>query len=207
MLQIENLAFLRNDVMLFQNLSCQLDAGNILQIVGKNGSGKSTLLRIIAGYIQAEIGNISWHSKSTTEHRDIYQQQLHYVGHHNGVKQNLTAAENLQLCAALRGIACTSSHIKNILEQVGLNHAGNTQASRLSAGQGRRLALARLLLDPAPLWILDEPTTALDSTGQNLLHTLLNQHLANRGLVIVATHQALALMKPAQTIQLGEQHA
>jgi heme exporter protein A len=207
MLQIEDLAFIRNDVMLFSNLSCQLDAGNVLQILGENGSGKSTLLRILAGYMHAETGNISWHAKSITAHRDVYQQQLHYVGHQNGVKQNLTAAENLQLYRALRGTTCTSGHIKNILEQVGLGHAANTEASRLSAGQGRRLALGRLLLDPAPLWILDEPTTALDSAGQILLHTLLNQHLAAQGSVIVATHQSLSLTKPAQTIQLGEQNA
>jgi heme exporter protein A len=204
MLQIEDLTFLRNDVMLFRNLSCSLGAGNVLQILGKNGSGKSTLLRILAGYMQTECGNISWHGKSIREHRDVYQQQLHYVGHQNGVKQNLTAAENLQLSAALRDTACTSGHVKNILEQVGLSHAANTEASRLSAGQGRRLALARLLLNPAPLWILDEPTTALDSAGQLLLQTLLKQHLATQGLVIVATHQTLALTTPVQTIQLGE---
>jgi heme exporter protein A len=207
MLQIDDLAFLRNDVMLFRNLSCQLVAGNVLQILGKNGSGKSTLLRVLAGYTQTEIGKISWRGKSITDQRDAYQQQLHYVGHQNGVKQNLTAAENLQLANALRGTTCTSGHIKKILEQVGLSHAADTEAAHLSAGQGRRLALARLLLNPAQLWILDEPTTALDSAGQILLYTLLNQHLAQQGSVILATHQVLSLSKPAQTIQLGEQDA
>ena len=207
MLQIEDLTFIRNDAILFQNISCQLQTGNVLQILGRNGSGKSTLLRILAGYIQPEQGKISWHGKSITDERDVYQQQLHYVGHQNAVKQNLTVYENLQLAAALRGSNSTSAHIKNIVEQTGLSHVANTEASCLSAGQGRRLALARLLLDQAALWILDEPTTALDSAGQTLLHTLLNQHLSKQGSVIVATHQILSLTKPAQTLQLGEQHA
>jgi heme exporter protein A len=207
MLQIANLAFQRNNAMLLRDISCQLVAGEALQIRGANGSGKSTLLRILAGYLQPESGSISWHGLSIAEHRDTYQQELHYVGHQNGVKQNLTVYENLQLSSALRGKPCTPQHIHNILKQVELSHAAETKAIHLSAGQGRRLALARLLLHPATLWILDEPTTALDSTGQTLLIRLLNQHLANQGSVIVATHQTLPLAKPLQTIQLGESHA
>jgi heme exporter protein A len=207
MLQIANLAFLRNDTPLFRDLSCQLTTGNALQIRGANGSGKSTLLRVLAGYLQPESGSISWHNQSIDEQRDTYQQQLHYVGHQNGTKQNLTAFENLQLAAALRGEPCTSQQIKRALAEIELSHAASTKAIHLSAGQGRRLALARLLLHPAALWILDEPTTALDNKGQAFLIALLDQHLANNGSAIVATHQILPLAKPMQTIQLGESHA
>ena len=196
---IDDLAFERNNRFLFSNINCSLQAGELLQIRGANGSGKSTLLRILAGYIEPQTGKILWQGQSITEQRDTYQQQLHYVGHQNGVKPNLTVYENLQLNCALIGIPAAPAHLYKIIERIGLINA--TQTSQLSAGQTRRLALARLLLQPAPLWILDEPTTALDSQAQEFLLTILNEHLKNNGIAIVATHQDLSLTAKIITLR------
>lgn len=191
---IDNLAFERNNQFLFAQINCTLQAGEVLQIRGANGSGKSTLLRILAGLIEPTNGS-------------IVTQPLHYLGHQNAVKQNLTVYENLKLYSALSGIKIQHLEINAIVKKIGLNHVTHRKACYLSAGQVRRLSLARLLLNPVPLWLLDEPTTALDTEGQQLLTDLLNQQAANGGMAIVATHQNLLLTHPLKTIHLGEQYA
>jgi len=205
-LTIDNLAFERNNQFLFREINFALQAGDLLQVRGANGSGKSTLLRMLAGFIEPQGGTILWQDKSICQHRDAYQQQLHYLGHHNGIKHSLTVYENLQLHAALMTNKPEPNHLKTAIKQVDLTHVSHTQAIHLSAGQLRRLGLARLLLHPIPLWILDEPTTALDADGQALLGHLLKQHLTNGGMAIIATHQTLAILHNTKTIYLGEQH-
>lgn len=205
MLTIQNLSVERGQHLLFSDINCRLNAGEFLQIRGANGSGKSTLLRTIAGYLLPESGMILWQGKSITTQHDTYPQQLHYLGHQHGVKAHLSVYENLLLNCALANIHLNHKQLTNILQQIGLLPLQHKLAMHLSAGQSRRLALARLLLAPQPLWILDEPTTALDAQAQDLLITLLKQHLSNNGMAIIATHQELTLT--GKLITLGEQNA
>jgi heme exporter protein A len=205
-LVVEQLNYERNYQLLLNDIHFELQAGQWLQISGANGSGKSTLLRILAGFLDPLSGKLSWKNQIISTQKESYQQQLHFIGHQHGVKPYLTVLENLKLAGTLANITSNLEHIQQCAEKMGLPHLLNTYAFNLSAGQMRRLALARLLLSPAPLWILDEPTTALDQAGQALLVNLLNQHLAQGGMAIVATHQQLAIQFEKKSIQLGEQN-
>lgn len=205
MLTINNLAFERNNVFLFNQINCSLNAGELLQIRGENGSGKSTLLRVLAGFVEPHEGNILWQGQSILQQRDEYQQDLHYIGHQNGIKTNLTVLENLHLSQAVARVKSDPQRMQNTIQKIGLGRLVHSPAAQLSAGQSRRVSLARLLLRSYRLWILDEPTTALDVEGQQLLITLLNQHLADGGMAIVATHQVLPVEHTVKTIQLGAQ--
>lgn len=203
---INNLAFERNNQILFEKINCSLSAGELLQLRGANGSGKSTLLRIIAGFIEPQHGDVLWDEKSIFIYRDHYQQHLNYIGHQNGIKLNLTVQENLQLYASLASITVDKQAIKSAIKKMGLAHLIHTQTQHLSAGQLRRLSLAKLLLNRNSLWILDEPTTALDSEGQALLTELLDEHLGKKGCAIIATHHNLDLKHEMKMIWLGDQH-
>lgn len=205
-LAIHHLAFERNNQFLFKEVNCLLNAGEVLQLRGANGSGKSTLLRILAGFLQPHEGAIQWQNQCIFKQRDAYQQQLHYVGHQHGVKHHLTVYENLQHYYALACLEQNDLQIKKIIQQIQMQHVIHTQASYLSAGQLRRLALARLLLTKTSLWILDEPTTALDVDGQQLLMNWLTEHLAEGGMAIIATHHHLQLAREIKTIHLGHIH-
>lgn len=205
-LTVHNLAFERNLKCLFHHIHFTLQRGESLQVVGTNGCGKSTLLRILAGLIEPQIGEILWENQSIFENRDHYQQQIQYLGHQNGVKPNLTVYENLQLSCALNSIQAHHEKLQIAIHQIGLKSLSQTPANQLSAGQLRRLSLAKLLLNPVPLWILDEPTTALDSEGLQLLTGMLNQHLSHGGMLVVATHQKLSLTENNKYLQLGEQN-
>lgn len=201
-LALNNLMFSRNDIPLFRQIECTLQKGEMLQICGANGSGKSTLLRMIAGYIEPETGAVLWQNQSIVEQRDTYAQQICYLGHQNGLKPYLTVFENLKLSAALMQHTVSGQQIHTILHKMGLEHAQQKQVTHLSAGQMRRLALARLQLSTTKLWILDEPTTALDVAGQALFNDLLNRHLAQGGLAVVATHHDFAVERAVKTLQL-----
>lgn len=200
-LAIRDLAFERNNQFLFRDLSASLHSGELLQIRGTNGSGKSTLLRIVAGLLESQSGTVTWQNQPINPH------QLHYIGHQNSLRHNLTVYENLKLQSALTTKSITQSQLETAIRQVGLAQVMHSQALHLSAGQSRRFCLARLLLTPMPLWILDEPATALDANGQQLLTELLHVHLANGGIAMLATHQPLPLSCTIKTILLGEQHA
>ncbi len=190
-LSIQHLAFERNNELLFSEINESIAPQEILLLRGANGSGKSTLLRILAGYIQPEVGSVFWQGKNIFQHLDDYTQEISYLGHQHGVKLQLTVYENLELSAALLGKKIQRDELNTLLLNMNLEHVGNLQAIHLSAGQKRRLALTRLQLAQKPCWILDEPLTALDSEGQILLTTLLNQHLSQGGMAIVATHHDL----------------
>jgi heme exporter protein A len=205
-LLIENISFERNFQNLFSAISMDVQPGECLQVNGANGSGKSTLLRMIAGYIEPLEGRILWKNQCIMKHRDDYQQQVHYVGHKNGIKSYLTVFENLKLFSALSNQTVTHQKIYTVLEKMHLRNLIDKQAHYLSAGQLRRLALTRLLLHSVPLWIVDEPTTALDKQGQQLFVDLLQQHLNQKGIAIVTTHHALSC-SVNKTIQLGEYNA
>lgn len=205
-LTLDQLAFERDQRVLFSEMNLVLQAGECLQVRGSNGSGKSTLLRLLAGLLELQTGQILWQGKSIVRERHDYHQAIHYLGHQNGIKPNLSVQENLYLSSTLTKKTTTADRLA-IIQQVGLKYLANKLAAQLSAGQLRRLALARLLLSPSTLWILDEPTTALDTEGQQLLTTQLNLHLANGGLAVIATHQDLCAKANIKTIWLGEQHA
>jgi heme exporter protein A len=202
-LQLNNLFFERNNSFLFEKINCSLQSGEALQVRGANGSGKSTLLRMVAGYIPAEPNTLLWNQLCFSK-LENFQQQVHYIGHQNALRAGLTVFENLKLYCALSGTN-NFSRIQPACERVGLSPYTQTFAGLLSAGQRRRLALARLLLHVQPVWILDEPTTALDLAGIALLNELLQNHLHQGGIAIVATHQDLT--GQTKTLELGGQNA
>jgi len=192
-LTFENLTFERNQRVLFDPLNGKVESGECLQIQGANGSGKSTLLRLLAGLLTSEMGEIRWQNQSIFRQLDDYQQQLHYVGHRHGVRYHLTVLENIKLYGEIF-LTKTGAHAgakqkqRDILSRLKLDTVLHRQAQHLSAGQLRRFSLAKLLLHPRPLWILDEPTASLDNEGQQLFATLMQEHLRTDGMAIVATH-------------------
>lgn len=204
--QASLVSFERNDVALLQNINCALTPGQVLQIRGANGSGKSTLLRILAGYLEPQTGLVQWQQECIYTQAQDYQQQVHYLGHLSGIKQNLRVKENLELHLRLYGHNTTVS-LEAAITRMGLHSLSESYAKQLSAGQLRRLALTRLILSHRDLWILDEPLTALDHDGQTLFHDLLQEHMTRGGMAIIATHHDLQLASVIQTLDLGSTHA
>lgn len=173
---------------LFDDVNCTVAAGEVLHVRGANGSGKSSLLRILAALAQPETGAVLWCGADTRTLGTDYGAALQYVGHHNGIKLDLTAAENLTFHQALTG-ATDPRAVTATLACIGLAACMELPARRMSAGQRRRLALARLLLCPSPLWLLDEPLTSLDREGRVLFEDMLARHSAAGGIVVMATHE------------------
>jgi len=191
--EVNTLDCRRGDRRLFADLSFRLDAGTLLHVRGRNGSGKTTLLRALCGLFTPETGEIRWRGSSIRDLGDDYRRELRYFGHLNGIKGDLTGIENLRIAAALAGLRVTTSALWAALARSGLDGFEDIPTRMLSQGQKKRVALARLLVAPAPLWILDEPFTALDVDAVALLQQLLTDHLAADGLVILTTHQEVAL--------------
>lgn len=194
-----DLACIRNDRLLFQGLEFVLSPGRLLKVEGPNGAGKTSLLRILAGLAVPEEGGVRWNGHEIARHPAEYAMDRRYLGHHNGHSLALTARENLRLAAVLQGASLPQPRLDALLAVVGLAHAMETPVLRLSSGQRRRLALARLLLGRARVWILDEPLNALDGDGRALVNHLLTDHLEQGGVAVVSTHQPLSL--PAQIRQ------
>lgn len=202
MLDVTNLACVRGDRPLFQHLSFGLKPGELLHIVGANGSGKTTLLRTLCGLSQPAAGEIRWRSADIHELGDDYRRQLAYVGHHNGIQGELTARENLLVAACLAG-ATGAADDDAVLAQVGLAAYRGFAAKILSQGQKRRLALARLVVARKPLWVLDEPFSALDARSSATMTALLSDHLAGGGLIVITSHQDLAIeLKTVLSVRL-----
>jgi heme exporter protein A len=201
-LEARALACSRGMARLFRDVSFRLDAGEWIALRGANGSGKTTLLRCIAGLTRADAGEIRWNGEDTQRSADRFRAELAYAGHLPGVKDELTAEENLRASLALRGVAPDAGAMRTALADAGLEKRRQLPARRLSAGQRRRIGLARLSLDPASLWALDEPLTALDDEGRGYFARLLESHLARGGMALVATHHELA-MPPARELRMG----
>lgn len=187
MLQAHNLTCVRDERMLFSELSFTVSAGDIVQIEGANGAGKTSLLRILAGLSRAEQGEVLWQQQPVRKQREVWHRALLYLGHQPGVKAVLTARENLQFFHALE----PEEKLWQALEEVDLAGYEEVPVAQLSAGQQRRVALARLWLSRSPLWILDEPLTAIDKSGVTKLMALFARHGDNGGSVILTTHQEL----------------
>lgn len=193
MLEVSALSCRRGDRRLFSELDFQLDAGQLLHLRGSNGSGKTTLLRALCGLLRPEAGHIRWRGESIERLAEDYYRELLYLGHLNGIKGDLTALENLRIATRLAGRGYPSGEIEAALTRIGLGGFADLPCRMLSQGQKKRVALARLLLNQAPLWILDEPFTALDVGAVALLDELLRAHVESGGLVVLTTHQALTL--------------
>lgn len=172
MLEVSNLTAIRDERVLFESLSFQLKPGELVQVEGRNGTGKTTLLRIITGLGDRDEGTISWEGESIESSRDVYHQNLLFLGHQTGVKRELSAYENLSFYQSIHCGGTNKEELYHALAQVGLAGREDVPAGQLSAGQQRRVALARLWLSKQMLWILDEPLTAIDKQGVKVLESL-----------------------------------
>jgi heme exporter protein A len=188
LLELQNIACERDDRLLFSSLNATFYAGQLVQILGVNGSGKTTLLRVLAGVSSDYHGQIQWRGQALASVAWEYAQQSLYLGHLSGIKRSLTPLENLRWYAAIQG-GETDQTLLKALETVRLAGYQDTPCYQLSAGQLRRVALARLVFTKSIFWILDEPFTALDKTGVLELEVLLKNHLSRGGLVLMTSHQ------------------
>jgi len=189
-LRAHQLTCVRGERRLFRGLDFEINAGDALRVVGANGSGKTSLLRILCGLTQAAEGEVRWHGRSIRELREEFCRNLIYLGHANGVKDDLLAWENIVLASTLSGNPVTQGDAVHALQQLGLGRAVSLPTRVLSEGQRKRVALARLQLSTlTPLWILDEPFTTLDQNSVSELCRTINRHLDNGGMVIYTTHQ------------------
>ncbi|HQN65641.1 MAG TPA: cytochrome c biogenesis heme-transporting ATPase CcmA [Methylophilus sp.] len=192
----DNLSIARGDRLLFKYLSFSLDNGSVLHLEGQNGSGKTSLLRTICGLSKPLEGTISWCGDSTDVLAEDFFQQLLYIGHLPGIKEELSAIENLEFSLTLAGLKSEQASIRNVLEELGLKRCMDLPSRYLSQGQKKRVALARLWLQTSPLWVLDEPFTALDVSAVDMLKQRVEDFASQGGIVIMTTHQALQMQVP-----------
>jgi len=193
MLEVSNLACTRGDLRLFSGLSFVLEPGQIMQVQGANGSGKTSLMRTLCGFITPDEGDISWGGVKIGDLGEEYYAELLYLGHLNAIKDELNALENLRISAGLSGMDLDDKESLSALRRMGLKGKELLPSKVLSQGQRRRVALARLLVSNARLWILDEPLAALDVGAVALVQELITEHLKDQGMVIFTTHQPLQI--------------
>ncbi len=197
MLQATGLAAFRGERLVFRDLDLAVDDGGVLLLTGANGSGKSTLLRLLAGLLRPAAGTLTWQGADALADLTLHAQRVTYVGHQDAVKLGLTVAENLRFAARLGG-----GILHEALAAVGLEELADIPARMLSAGQRRRLALARLSLSRAPVWLLDEPTLGLDLASIDRFGSTLENHRRSGGMVVAATHLPLPVSR-ANELHLG----
>jgi heme exporter protein A len=202
-LSAEDIALERGGRRLFSGLSFDVDAGEALVVVGPNGAGKSSLLRAIAGFLPLGAGRLAL---ARGDPEASLGEQAHYLGHADALKSALTAGENLAFWAGVLGGDASRAIVGAALARLGLAHVADFPARALSQGQKRRVALARLVVARRPLWLLDEPTTALDAAAQGLFAEVMREHLRSGGLIVAATHAPLGL-EGARTLRLGTAEA
>ncbi len=202
LLQAKNLFCERDDRVLFEQLDFTLTGGEIVQIEGPNGAGKTTLLRILAGLSQAFEGEIYWKSRPLEQQRAEYFSQLLYLGHKPGVKAILSPLENLRAWLGVRRGA-SDECILGALKKVGLYGYEEVPCHSLSAGQNRRVALARLFLSTESVWILDEAFTAIDREGVINLETLMLRRAAEGGAIVLTTHHEFGQHRSLRKVRLG----
>jgi heme exporter protein A len=188
-LSAENITLVRGGRRLAAGLSLRLAGGEALVVTGPNGAGKSTLLRVLAGLLRPAGGRVAF----TDGDDDPSSGHAHYIGHSDALKGSLTAAENLAFWSAMLAKAVPGATPREALTGLAIRQAADLPVAYLSAGQKRRVALARLLVSPRPLWLLDEPMTALDAAAQARLLEMMRRHLGAGGLIVAATHAPLGL--------------
>ena len=199
MLEADNLECVRGERRLFAGLGFKLEAGELLYLQGRNGAGKTSLLRMIIGLLPPEAGEIRWQGQSIRRNSDDFRADLCYLGHLNAIKEELTPLENLLAAARLADEELAEDDAIDALEQVGLAGREDLACKYLSQGQKRRVALARLVHEKRPLWILDEPFVALDTLAVDWLTGIISAHLQRGGLAVMTTHQPVNI--PAGTVR------
>jgi heme exporter protein A len=204
LLDVADLACRRGGRPVFDHLSFALGAGQLLALTGRNGSGKTTLLRALALMVRPTAGTVLWQGTDVQANPEVWRGRLAWLGHLDGLKGDLTVRENLLAAERLRGGASTEDRLDVALVAMDLSSLASRAVRTLSAGQRRRTALARVMLTGAPLWLLDEPLNALDGPAQQAFRLALQQHLADGGLAIAATHADLGIAG-ASMLELGRQ--
>lgn len=192
-LEARGLELWRGDRCLFRNLDLRVVSGQLLHVQGANGSGKTSLLRVLTGLSTAEEGEVLWNTESTRTSRYAYNRALSYVGHQDGLHEDLTVMENLRWSVGLSAAVSTDG-IETLLQQVGLARCVDDLCFGLSAGQRRRLALVRATLAGTRLWILDEPLANLDADARDWCQEQIAAHVAGDGLVVMTSHQEIDLV-------------
>ena len=192
-LTIHSLACERSERWLFKGLSFGLSASQLLLVQGGNGQGKTSLLRLLTGLGRPDAGEVRWRGEPIARCRDRYHREMAYLGHANGIKDDLNPVENLRFHVALHGRPFEQAQALDTLKRLGLSRCLDLPCRALSFGQRRRVALSALLLAGASLWILDEPLTGLDVTAVALVEGLIRDHLNAGGMVVATTHQVMNL--------------
>lgn len=200
MLEATDLECVRGERRLFAGLSFRLAGGELLYLQGRNGCGKTSLLRMLCGLTPPATGKISWRGQPIRQLGDDFRAELCYLGHHNAIKEELTPLENLRASASMAEETLTEDDALDALEQVGLAGREDLACRYLSQGQKRRVALARLVHERRPLWVLDEPYVALDTAAVELVASLIGAHLQRGGLAVLTTHQTV----PVAAVTLRE---
>jgi heme exporter protein A len=193
MLSAQGLTCVRGDRPLFAGVDLAVGPGEWLHVRGANGSGKTSLLRLLAGLSHPEAGQVTWDGEPISRIAQDYHRALLFLGHHAAVKEELTGAENLQLSAQLDGGEIDRAEVDHALGRFGLKGREDLPVRVLSAGQKRRVLLARLMTRKAKLWVLDEPFTALDARAVEMLGNLAREHLAQGGMAVITSHQAVPI--------------
>lgn len=178
---------------LFKNVDCHLESGRWLYVAGANGVGKTSLLRMVCGLAPIDSGDILWNQQPIHAQSQAYHQDLCYLGHLNALQESMTVDENLSFRSALSGVATHAAQNHEVLTRFGLRGRGKQLVRHLSQGQKRRVALTRLAMSPARLWVLDEPYVAMDEAGVSLLAELISDHLHSGGLAVLTSHQRVPI--------------
>lgn len=188
-LEARGLSCVRGEKQLFSGLNLRLSAGACLHVRGENGVGKTSLLRLLTGLAKPDSGEVTWSNQNISKDSLSYHRDLLFLGHRDGLKEDLTAIENLQTYAVLDALPLTQEKALAALWRFGLRGREHLPVNCLSAGQKRRVLMARMLTREAPLWILDEPFNALDIKAVHELKNLISEHLLHGGLVVMTSHQ------------------
>jgi len=201
-LMVDKVHVWRGDRHVLQGVSTQVRPGELLHVSGPNGTGKTTLLRVVSGLLRPEQGSVTWRGQSIVSGRTEYQAALAYAAHEPALKGDLTALENLRFSVGLKRRS-SAVELRGALERTGVSACADLPARVLSAGQRRRVSLARVVAMQAPVWLLDEPYANLDAAGSELVSGLLQDHMAAGGLALVVAHRELTLACSVRRLELN----